>query len=148
MAQNDHERQTPGETGIDESTLAFEREKLVLERERLLLERERLETERLRHKQTVELTNGAAGRVVLPATSFILTILVALLLGGTVGAWIGASQMRPDSATIAASVARAIEAQSLVEEAGGTNDVGTAGAGIFRPVRRLSRGAGYLPILD
>jgi len=148
MAQNDPDTHAAEESGIDESTLAFEREKLVLERERLLLERERLETERLRHKQTVELTNGAAGRVVLPATSFMMTILVALLLGGTIGVWIGASRMRPDSASIAASVARAIEAQSLAEEAVGTNDVGAAGASIFRPVRRLSRGTGYLLILD
>ena len=47
-----------------EDGLALEREKIELERERLVLERERLENERLRHRQTVELSNHAAGRVV------------------------------------------------------------------------------------
>lgn len=126
--------------------LDFEREKLELERERLSLERERLETERLRHRQTVEMANGAAGRLVIPASTFMLSLLLALLAGGGLGAWAVATRFRPSPATIAASVARAIEEQAMAEDDdGGTN---TASRAIFRSPGRVQRGAGYLLILD
>lgn len=133
-----------------ESAMDFEREKLVLERERLSLERERLENERLRHRQTVEISNGAAGRVVLPASSFMLSLLVAMLLGGTIGAWIVATRFRPTPASIAASVAKAIETQELFDEDDpeGTNSVGSASSRIFRSGARIARGSGYILILD
>lgn len=132
------------------TAIDFEREKLVLERERLSLERERLENERLRHRQTVEISNGAAGRVVLPASSFMLSILVAMFLGGTIGAWIVATRFRPTPASIAESVARAIETQALLDEEDpdGTNSVGTVSSRIFRSGARIARGSGYLLILD
>lgn len=128
-----------------ESSLAFEREKLVLERERLSLERERLETERLRHRQTVEMSNGAAGRFVLPASTFMLSLLLALLAGCILGAWIS-SRYRPSYAAIADSVVRTIEAQALSDDpADGTNSLGRA---IFRLPGKIPRGSGYLLILD
>lgn len=135
---------------VSESAIDFEREKLILERERLALERERLENERLRHRQTVEISNGAAGRVVLPASSFMLSILVAMFLGGTIGAWIVASRFRPTPASIAESVARAIGTQALFDEddPDGTNTLETVSARIFRSGARIARGSGYLLILD
>lgn len=133
-----------------DSAFEFEREKLVLERERLALERERLENERLRHRQTVEISNGAAGRVVLPASSFMLSLLVSLLLGGSIGAWLVAARFRPTPASIAESVARAIGTQALFDEddPDGTNGVETVSARIFRSGARIARGSGYLLILD
>ena len=135
-----------GRTPTDRDEIALEREKLELERERLVLERERLANERLRHKETVELSNNAAGRIVAPASTFVLTVLVALLVGGAAGAWIVARQFRADSATIAASVARAIGAQ--FEDEDGTNTLSSARGPFFRPVGRSARGSGYLLILD
>ena len=67
------------ENNILKESLSFEREKIQLERERLELERERLETERTRHRQTVELSNRAAGRIVLPASTFTLSIVLAYI---------------------------------------------------------------------
>lgn len=129
-----------------ESVLAFEREKLEIERERLSLERERLETERLRHRQTVEMSNGAAGRLVLPASTFMLSLLLAILAGGGLGAWIVAARFRPSPSAIAATVARAIEEQALADGIDdGTNSTARA---IFRSQGRIQRGAGYLLILD
>ena len=132
-------------TAALESSLEFEREKLVLERERLSLERERLETERLRHRQTVEMSNGAAGRLVLPASTFMLSLLLALLAGGSLGAWIVATRFRPSPSAIAETVARAIEAQALADDGDGTNSLGRA---IFRMPGKIQRGSGYLLILD
>lgn len=135
---------SPHETALD-----FEREKLSLERERLVLERERLENERLRHRQTVEISNSAAGRVVLPASSFMLSLLVSMLLGGTIGAWIVGTRFRPTPAAIAASVAQAIEAQAqLDDDPDGTNTEETATSRILRAGPRIARGSGYLLILD
>ncbi len=108
--------------------LAIEREKLELERERLILERERLETERIRHGQTVKLTNNAAGRIVLPASSFVLTILLSLLIGSGLGAWTWSSYFKPDKAAIAASVADALSTQSY-----STNTVSTTTGRTSRP---------------
>ena len=68
--------------------LAIEREKLQIERERLALERERLETERANYRQTVSLSNRAAGRLTIPISTLILSIVSALLLGGIVAMWI------------------------------------------------------------
>lgn len=132
-------------TQPSDGNLGFEREKLELERERLSLERERLETERLRHRQTVEISNGAAGRLVLPTSTFMLSLLLSMVVGGAVGAWMVASRFEPTPASIAASVARAIEAQALVDEVDGTNSTGKA---IFRPAGKLPRSGGYLLILD
>lgn len=136
--------------GTGMSAIDFEREKLVLERERLSLERERLENERLRHRQTVEISNGAAGRVVLPASTFMLSILVSVLLGGTIGAWLVAARFRPSPASIAASVAQAIGSQAFFDEDDpeGTNLVESISGRIFRPGARFARGSGYLLILD
>ncbi len=127
-------------------TEALEREKLELERERLIIERERLENERLRHKQTVELSNHAAGRVVVPASTFALSLLVSVLLGGALGAWIVATQFRPSPASIAASVAHAINSQ--YDDDLGTNTTSTAGRPVFRTAGSGGHGSGYLLILD
>ena len=135
-----------GRTPSDMDEISLEREKLELERERLVLERERLSNERLRYKQTVELSNNAAGRIVAPASTFVLTVLVSLLIGGAVGAWIVARQFRADSATIAESVARAFSAQFDDED--GTNSLSSARGPFFRPAGRSARGSGYLLILD
>lgn len=126
----------------------FEREKLMLERERLALERERLENERLRHKQTVEISNTAAGRVVLPASTFMLSLLVALLLGSSLGAWVVATRFRPTPASIAESVARVIDAQAFEDDPDATNGVDSVEARFLRPGARIARGSGYLLILD
>lgn len=135
---------TPSESNFD-----FEREKLVLERERLSLERERLENERLRHRQTVEISNGAAGRVVLPASTFLLSLLVALMVGGAIGAWIVAANYRSSSASIAESIARAIGSQPFDEDdPDGTNSTERVGGLLLRSSGRLVPGSGYLLILD
>lgn len=126
---------------------SIEREKLELERERLIIERERLENERLRHKQTMELSNRAAGRVVVPASTFALAILVALLLGGAAGAWIVATHFRPSPASIAESVARAINSR-YDDDPDGTNSVSSANAPVFKAAGSGARGGGYLLILD
>lgn len=132
-----------------ESNFDFEREKLVLERERLSLERERLENERLRHRQTVEISNGAAGRVVIPASTFLLSLLVALMVGGAIGAWIVAANYRSSSASIAESIARAIGSQPFDEDdPDGTNTTERVGGLLLRSAGRLARGSGYLLILD
>lgn len=125
-------------------SISFEREKIQLERERLELERERLETERTRHKQTVELSNRAAGRVILPASTFALSMLVALFLGGIIGAWVVATNFKSRPDAIAASVAEAIG--SLEDDIEGTNTLGKAS--LFRTANQKGRGTGYLLILD
>lgn len=141
--KNEGDKAAPPEAG-----LALEREKIELERERLVLERERLENERLRHRETVELNNHAAGRVVVPASTFALSLLVALLFGGAIGAWVVATQFRPSPATIAASVARAIHARPFDDDPDGTNVLSTVDGPSFRPAGRAARGSGYLLILD
>lgn len=121
-----------------EDLLALEREKIILEQDRLQLERERLENERIRHKQTLELSNRAAGRIVLPASTFALSLLLSLLVGGGLGAWLFANHSRSNHDAIAASVARAINPD-------GTNTLGSA---TIRMQGRNNRSAGYLLILD
>lgn len=131
-----------------ESSFDFEREKLILERERLSIERERLENERLRHRQTVEISNGAAGRIVLPASTFMLSLLVAAMLGGAIGAWVVAANHRSSSESIAESIARAIGSQQFDDDPDGTNTFDRASGIIIRPAGRLARGSGYLLLLD
>lgn len=132
------------ENNILKESLSFEREKIQLERERLELERERLETERTRHRQTVELSNRAAGRIVLPASTFTLSIVLALFIGGISGAWIVATNFKSKPDAIAASVAEAIG--SLEDGSDNTNAL--TKASIFRTANPKQRGTGYLLILD
>lgn len=129
---------------LQKESHSFEREKIQLERERLELERERLETERTRHKQTIELSNRAAGRVILPASTFALSLLVSLFLGGIIGAWIVATNFKSRPDAIAASVAEAMG--SLDGDPEGTNSFSKAS--LFRTANPKGRGTGYLLILD
>ena len=131
---------------MDESPeLAIEREKLQIERERLALERERLETERANYRQTVSLSNRAAGRLTIPISTLILSIVSALLLGGIVTMWITSSRSA-DSDEIAATIAHALDAD--YDDDGGTNGVPSARSPFIRALNRRGRSGGYLLILD
>ena len=129
-----------------EGEYSLEREKIQIERERLALERERLETERESYRHTVSLTNRAAGRVVLPVSTFALALLCALLFGGFVGAWIVASRFRAGDSDLAATLAEAFSPEAL----GGTNDVDSASAQspLFRALNKKGRRGGVVLILD
>ena len=130
---------------MDESPeLAIEREKLQIERERLALERERLETERANYRQTVSLSNRAAGRLTIPISTLILSIVSALLLGGIVAMWI-TSFRSADSDEIAATIAHALDADY---DEDGTNDVSNIRSPFIRAIGRKGRSGGYLLILD
>jgi hypothetical protein len=131
---------------MDESPeLAIEREKLQIERERLALERERLETERANYRQTVSLSNRAAGRLTIPISTLILSIVSALLLGGIVAMWITSSRSA-DSDEIAATIAHALDADYGDD---GTNDVSNVRSPFIRALnRRRGHTGGYLLILD
>jgi hypothetical protein len=124
--------------------LAIEREKLQIERERLALERERLENERANYRQTVSLSNRAAGRLTIPISTLILSIVSALLLGGIVTMWITSSR-NADSDEIAATIAHALDANY---DDDGTNDVTSARSPFIRAIGRRGRPGGYLLILD
>ena len=124
--------------------LAIEREKLQIERERLALERERLENERANYRQTVSLSNRAAGRLTIPISTLILSIVSALLLGGIVAMWISSSRSG-NGEEIAATIAHALDADY---DDGGTNDVPTARSPFIRAIGRKGRPGGYLLILD
>ncbi len=130
---------------MDESPeIAIEREKLQIERERLALERERLETERANYRQTVSLSNRAAGRLTIPISTLILSILSALLLGGIVAMWITSSRSA-DSDEIAATIAHALDADY---DDGGTNGVPSVRSPFIRALNRRGHTGGYLLILD
>lgn len=120
---------------------SIEMEKLGLERERLAIERERLEHERLRYSRTVELAGSAAGKVVIPASTFALVILLSLIIGGAFGVWHGAAKYRHESSSLAHSVARAIGAPS------GSHTNSPAGGVLLDGGKGLG-GRGYLLILD
>ena len=124
--------------------LAIEREKLQIERERLALERERLETERANYRQTVSLSNRAAGRLTIPISTLILSIVSALLLGGIVAMWI-TSARSADGDEIAATIAHALDADY---DDGGTNDLSNVRSPFIRAIGRRGRPGGYLLILD
>ena len=124
--------------------LAIEREKLQIERERLALERERLENERANYRQTVSLSNRAAGRLTIPISTLILSIVSALLLGGIVAMWISSSR-NADGDEIAATIAHALDADY---DDDGTNDVPNARSPFIRAIGRKGRPGGYLLILD
>ncbi len=124
--------------------LAIEREKLQIERERLALERERLENERANYRQTVSLSNRAAGRLTIPISTLILSIVTALLVGGIAAMWISSSR-NADSDEIAATIAHALDANY---DDDGTNDVTTARSPFIRAFGRRGRPGGYLLILD
>ena len=123
--------------------LAIEREKLQIERERLALERERLETERANYRQTVSLSNRAAGRLTIPISTLILSIVSALLLGGIVAMWITSSRSAA-SDEIAATIAHALDA----DYDDGTNDVSNIRSPFIRALNRRGHTGGYLLILD
>ena len=123
--------------------LAIEREKLQIERERLALERERLETERANYRQTVSLSNRAAGRLTIPISTLILSIVSALLLGGIVAMWITSSQSA-DSDEIAATIAHALDAHY---DDGGTNADSGIRSPFIRALNRRGPTGGYLLIL-
>ncbi len=122
--------------------LAIEREKLQIERERLALERERLETERANYRQTVSLSNRAAGRLTIPISTLILSIVSALLLGGIVAMWITSSR-NTDSDEIAATIAHALDYDD-----DGTNAVSNVRSPFIRALNRRGHTGGYLLILD
>ena len=63
------------DTTTESPDLALEREKIQIERERLALERERWETERESYRQTVTLSNRAAGRLTIPVSTLILSLI-------------------------------------------------------------------------
>ena len=129
-----------------ETDLSLEREKIQIERERLALERERWETERESYRHTVSLTNRAAGRVVVPVSTFALAMLCALLLGGAIGAWIVASRFRANSSEFAATLAEALGPDAL----GGTNGLDSASAQspLFRALNHKGHRGGVVFILD
>ena len=96
---------TTMDTTTESPDLALEREKIQIERERLALERERWETERESYRQTVTLSNRAAGRLTIPVSTLILSLITAFLLGGIGALWI-TSGRRADSGEIAATACR------------------------------------------
>ena len=124
--------------------LAIEREKLQIERERLALERERLENERANYRQTVSLSNHAAGRLTIPVSTLILSIVTALLLGGIVAMWI-TSASNADGDEIAATIAHALDASY---DDDGTNGVPSVRSPFIRALNRRGCTGGYLLILD
>ncbi len=124
--------------------LALEREKIQIERERLALERERWETERESYRHTVSLSNRAAGRLTIPISTLILSLITAVLLGGIGAIWI-TSERRGNSDDIAASIAEALDAEAFGD---GTNAVSSSRSPLIRALNRKGRGGGYLLILD
>ena len=76
----------PGAASLGE--LALEREKIQIERERLALERERWSAEREKFHATQKLSEHAAGRLSIGISTFLLSMLCALLAGGAIGAWL------------------------------------------------------------
>ena len=124
--------------------LAIEREKIQIERERLALERERLETERANYRQTVALSNRAAGRLTIPISTLILSIVTALLLGGITALWISSARSA-DSDELAATIAHALDANY---DDDGTNGVPSVRSPFIRALNRRGRTGGYLLILD
>lgn len=135
---------TTMDTTTESPDLALEREKIQIERERLALERERWETERESYRQTVTLSNRAAGRLTIPVSTLILSLITAFLLGGIGALWI-TSGRRADSGEIAATIAQALDADDFDD---GTNDVSSARSPLIRALNRKGRGGGYLLILD
>ncbi len=124
--------------------LALEREKLQIERERLALERERLQTERENYRQTVSLSNRAAGRMTLPVSTLVLSLIVALLLGGIIALALAPGRGGADDA-LAASVAKALGADVFSDD---TNDVTSVRSPLTRALNRRGRTGGYLLILE
>jgi hypothetical protein len=125
--------------------LAIEREKIQIERERLALERERLETERANYRQTVALSNRAAGRLTIPISTLVLSLVTALLVGGIAALWISSARSA-DSDEIAATIAHALDADY---DDDGTNGVPSSVRSPFiRALNRRGRTGGYLLILD
>lgn len=133
------------ETNNTSADISLEREKIQIERERLALERERWETERESYKQTVSLNNRAAGRMTIPISTFVLSLISALLLGGLAAALI-VSERQNDGGEIAATLAKALDDEDFLN---GTNDLGNAKSPLLRALNRKGgRGGGYLLILD
>ena len=124
--------------------LALEREKLQIERERLALERERLENERQSYRHTVALSNSAAGRLTIPVSTLVLSIITSLLLGGIISLWL-TSRRGADSGEIAASIAHALDADDFGD---GTNVFPSVRSPLIRAINRKGRTGGYLLILD
>ncbi len=123
--------------------LALEREKIQIERERLALERERWETERESYRHTVSLSNRAAGRLTIPISTLILSLITALLLGGIAAIWM--TGRRSNSGKIAASIVQALDADDFGD---GTNDLSSVRSPLIRALNRKGRASGYLLILD
>lgn len=129
------------ETNTD---LSLEREKIQIERERLALERERWETERESYKHTVSMTNKAAGKMTIPVSTLILSLVSSLLLGGILAIWIS-SERSNNSDDIAASIAHALDNGDFDY---GTNDTQSVKSPLLRALKRQGRSGGYLLILD
>lgn len=128
----------------DTPSIALEREKLQIERERLALERERLETERESYKHTVSLSNRAAGRMNVPVSTMVLSLVVMLLLGGMAGSWLTMRLNAPEDA-IRPSLIRMLGAE---DDPDSTNELGVATSPLIRALNRRGRQSGYLLILD
>lgn len=129
----------------DTPEIALEREKLQIERERLALERERLETERESYKHTVSLSNRAAGRMNVPVSTMVLSLVVMLLLGGMAGSWLTMRLNAPDD-DLRPSLIRMLDAAG--DDLDSTNEFGTATSPLIRALNRRGRQSGYLLILD
>jgi hypothetical protein len=125
--------------------LALEREKIQIERERLALERERWETERKSYRHTVDLSNRAAGRLTIPVSTLILSLIIANLLGVIISLWF-VSRPRGDSEEIAATLAQALDAGGDFPDS--TNGTHSARSPLIRALNRKGRTGGYLLILD
>ena len=128
----------------DTTGIALEREKLQIERERLALERERLENERESYKQTVSLNNRAAGRMNIPVSTMVLSLVIMLLIGGIAGSWL-ATRMNPGETALRPSLIRMIDGE---EDLDFTNENGVAVSPLIRALNKRGRQSGYLLILD
>lgn len=131
--------ESPQHTAHDDarSELALEREKIQIERERLALERERWAAERDRLRSDQHLVDRSAGRVRMAISTLTLALLVALLAGGSIGAWIVSTRNRAGNDAMAQSLIQAIS--------GDTNSILHSASS---PLNRAGRRGGYLLILD
>lgn len=131
---------------LQDDTFEIQREKIQLERERLALERERLENERESYKHTVDLNNRAAGRVIMSAGAFALTLLCAMLVGVVVGGVASSAHIRANQSNLAASIA-----ELMAADAADTNslDSATGRPRLLRALDQRGRKCGnYLLILE
>jgi len=122
--------------------LALEREKIQIERERLALERERWSAEREKFHATQKLSEHAAGRLSIGISTFLLSMLCALLAGGAIGAWLVAQNQQNRREQVAASLMQALgSGTNALSEVEGSSPLLRAHGG-------TGRLGGYLLFLD